>query len=871
MDKFEKYQLPNGMQVLLVESHKSPVVSAQVWVNTGSVDERKGQEGITHFIEHLLFKQTRQFKVGEIATLVEGSGGQLNAYTSFDRTVFYVTIASQFSHIAIEILSDMILYPKFDPKDIDDERQVVIEEIHRAKDSPHSQSSDLLFSTLYFNHPYRHPILGYKHNIEKLTPHQIVRYYQNHYFPQNITLIITGDFDSTAIKPAIEKAFGPFKKQKEHKKSPKKKHFEPIQTSPRVRVQAASFEETHIHLAWKLPFFDHPDIPALEALSVILGQGDSSRFYQHLRLQNLYVNTVSCYTYTLQQECLFVISCELPKETIDSALDGLLEKLLFMDPPTLEELQKAITMIESEEYYCMETVDGLSEKYGFYETLLGDPHYVETFLRQIKSLTTEDLVRVAKTYLTPQKLALCMMSKKTNTAKLEAKLQEWLKIYGIGYEILQQAPIPQNILPTPYHQKTPQKARIEEVHLDSGARLYLYKSSQTPTVSMDLGFAHTGLLAEPKKLQGLSYLVKRAWPSDTSHYTESALKGELDQLATVLQAFSGKNTLGLHLTTLSSSLRKAFALLKDVLQNPLFSENVIEREKIAMQKKRDKRNDNPPKIAIRTFEQTLFAGHPYNRDPLGTQESLGLITYKDVISYWKNTLQAQNMVISVVGDFDSAWLQDQIKLIEEQFPLKMASSNPHPILLEPLKTSQKVFKQSDKAQSSIILGYRGLNLKSKYRFAIQVLEAILSGQGGRLFLELRDKASLAYTVVPVSLTGPYAGFFAIYIGCLPEKSQKAIAMMKAEIHKLCEKHVLTDELERAKKHLIGRYNIALQKNASLSSAIFFREVYGISHQEIFDYAQHIQGVTSDHLLALSQEIFTQKEVLVLYGPVKPWK
>ena len=193
--------------MLLIESHKSPVVSAQVWVKTGSVDEQKGQEGITHFIEHLLFKETDKFQVGEVATLIEAAGGSLNAYTSFDHTVFHVTIASHYTQIAFDALSQMIIFPKFNAKSIDDERQVVIEEIKRAKDSPHSRSSDLLFSTLYPKHPYGHPILGYEENIKRFTPEQIIKYYQDHYFPQNMTLVMSGDFQSSQIKPSIQKFF----------------------------------------------------------------------------------------------------------------------------------------------------------------------------------------------------------------------------------------------------------------------------------------------------------------------------------------------------------------------------------------------------------------------------------------------------------------------------------------------------------------------------------------------------------------------------------------------------------------------------------------------------------------------------------------
>ena len=180
---------------------------------------QKGQEGITHFIEHLLFKETDKYQVGEVANLIEAAGGTLNAYTSFDHTVFHVTIASHYIQIAFDALSQMIVFPSFNAKSIDDERQVVIEEIKRAKDSPHSQSADLLFSKLYPKHPYGHPILGYEENIKRFTPEQIKKYYQDHYFPQNITLIISGDFQSSQIKPFIHHYFNTLKEHSTQQKN----------------------------------------------------------------------------------------------------------------------------------------------------------------------------------------------------------------------------------------------------------------------------------------------------------------------------------------------------------------------------------------------------------------------------------------------------------------------------------------------------------------------------------------------------------------------------------------------------------------------------------------------------------------------------
>ena len=850
------------MDVLLIESHKSPVVSLQVWVKTGSVDEKKGQEGITHFIEHLLFKETDKFKLGEIATLIEGAGGQLNAYTSFDRTVFHITIASHYTQIAFEALSQMIVFPRFKPESIDDERQVVIEEIKRAKDSPHSQSADLLFSTLYPKHPYGHPILGYEENIKNFSPEQIIEYYQNHYFPENITLVISGDFQISQIKPSINKYFNFLKKHKSIQKS-----THPFQKTKHFGIKKTSFQETHLHLAWRLSSF-RDDLPALDAFSVMIGQGHSSRLYRKLRLQNLYVDSVSSYTYVLRDSGIFIISCELSEDKIDITLDNLAKELLsfFTEIPPVKELQKAITMIESDQYYEMETVDGLSEKYGFYEMLWNDPHYWKTYLNQLKHLKVEDLIHVVKKHLSPQNISLCVTTKKTSQEKLKNKLEEWVKHYE--KEIF----LPCYKTDTSELKKIPQKTEpdIKEVALPLGARMYLYKSSQTPTVSLDLGFEGGGNIVEPDALIGISELVRRSWLSGTSNYTESLLKERLDELASFLSAFCGKHTLGLSLVTLSSSLKKSLILLEDVLKSPLFLTEVIEREKIAMKKKLIKRRDSPSNMTIRSFKELIFKNHPYATDPLGTDQSLTLITQEDLLSYWRKVMNPQKMVVSIVGNFDFEEIKETFANLIESLSFSKSSDTSYPSL-KPLTQGTSFFcEMKDKAQSSIVLGYRGFTFKSKNRFTLEVLEAILSGQSGRLFLELRDKASLAYTVTPFSLTGKEGGFFAIYIACQPDKGQLAIDMMKTEIQKLCTHLIPKDELERAKRYLIGHHNIALQKNSSLSSAIFFREIYNISYKEIFNYGNHIDAVTSEQILDLAQELFHQPEVIVTYGPSKPW-
>lgn len=229
----KKFQLKNGLKVLLIESHKSPVVSVQMWVKTGSADEVKKEEGLSHFIEHLVFKGTEKFKVGEIAAIVEGSGGELNAYTSFDQTVFYVTISKKFANVGLDVVSQMMGFPTFDSTEIDNEREVVIEEIKRGEDSPQRQIGQLLFSTAYKKHAYKVPVIGYADNIRKVSTKKIKNYFESRYVPRNMFLVVSGDFKSAEMKKEVESYFGTFKDFKVKKV---KRVKEPVQTKPSITI-----------------------------------------------------------------------------------------------------------------------------------------------------------------------------------------------------------------------------------------------------------------------------------------------------------------------------------------------------------------------------------------------------------------------------------------------------------------------------------------------------------------------------------------------------------------------------------------------------------------------------------------------------------
>ncbi|RME15034.1 MAG: insulinase family protein, partial [Bdellovibrio sp.] len=288
---YKKFQLKNGLKVLLIQSSKSPVVSVQMWVKTGSADERRVEAGVSHFIEHLLFKGTRKYGVGEIAAAVEGSGGMINAYTSLDETVFYVTLSKDFLETGFDIISEMMGFPLFDPDEVDREREVVIEEIKRGQDNPHRQANRLLFSTLYRKHPYKEPVIGYENVIRKISVRKIKEYFNTHYVPSNMTLLVVGDFQGP-IKKQIEKYF--LKISKRTKKLPSRVK-EPVITRPRVKVKKSSFKDSLLNMAWPTPKAQHKDIPVREVLSVLLGQGASSRLMKAQKKKKPLANYSSAY------------------------------------------------------------------------------------------------------------------------------------------------------------------------------------------------------------------------------------------------------------------------------------------------------------------------------------------------------------------------------------------------------------------------------------------------------------------------------------------------------------------------------------------------------------------------------------------------
>lgn len=864
--KYKKIQLKNGLNVLFIESHKSPVISVQMWVRTGSADESPKERGISHFIEHLVFKGTPSFKVGEIAQTVEGCGGELNAYTSFDQTVYYVTMPSSETPTALKVIREMTSCPIFDKIEVDNEREVVIEEIKRGLDSPGRVASQLLFSTVYKKHPYGIPVIGYEKIIKKVPIKTLRSYFEGRYHPKNMFLVVTGNLNSKELLQELKH----FEAQLPPKFRSVKRPKEPKQKTPRIKVQKTTFQDNFFHIGFRAPNTKHKDVPALEALAMILGQGDSSRLVHRLRIEKHLANTIGSSLFASADDGLFLISGTFKQENFKPLIDEVINSLLEARSSLAlaEELAKVKVNIESEQYFALETVDGLSRSLGSWEFAFKDPSHFEKYLQQIQKLTVEDVVRVARKWLTPETLTFVALTKETVATKkiftaALSDLKNQIKREPSLTSVLRQKRKRGNAKGLKKITLQANATQTEQLTLPSGATLLLRRITETPLISAKAAFGG-GLRAERPDRRSVVELLSRTWIGDVGGMKEPEVYHFFESRAAGIGAFSGRNSIGLHSDFLSPFEKDCGELWAKILTQPSFQESMLNREKSVLTHQIQSRNDKGAQRAILKLQEILFQGHPYQFDLLGTEESVSLVKPNDLQDYWRRVATPENLVIAVSGHIDPGYWKELLQRELEKLP-KGERFN-RAFTARPPKEATTHHQVLNREQTHIAIGFPGLSLKNPDRYTLQIIDSLLSGQGGRLFIELRDKNSLAYSVGPIHMEGLETGYFGAYIGCSPEKTEKAIEMLINEFQRLIDEPVSNEELAKARRYIVGRHHIEMQRTSHVNSLILFDALYGLDINEAFELEKKYSSITAKDIQRVAKEILSQPPVICTVGP-----
>ncbi|MFO1477067.1 MAG: pitrilysin family protein [Verrucomicrobiota bacterium] len=811
--------LENGLTIIVREDHSAPVVSAQAWCMTGSIHEGPWLgAGLSHVLEHMLFKGTTTRAGSRIDQEVQEAGGYMNAYTSFDRTVYHIDVPNTGARVAIDILSDIMQNATLPDAELAKEMDVIRREMDMGQDDPGRRSGRRLFESAYTKSPYRFTIIGYLDIFNELKPDDIRGYYREKYAPNNIFYVVAGDVKNEEVVAQIKASHGAARARP---LSSNALAAEPRQAAPREIVEESSVELGHVHFAWHIPDIRHPDVPVLDVLASLLGQGRSSRLYREVRENRGLVHHIDAWTYSPGNPGLFGISAILDGEQYAAGRDAALEELEKMksSPVPQSELDKAIKQFVAGTLASRKTMQGQAQDLGGSWLAANDLNFSERYLAAIRKVTPEDLQRVARHYLTPENRT----------------------IYAL--------------VPNGHAPKAATDARaagehpIHKFELSNGLRVLVKEDHRLPFVEFRAVF-RGGVLAESPDNNGITQLMGKMLLKGTATRSAEQIAREIESVGGSLDSYGGNNSFGVNAEVLSGDFEVGLTLLADVLLNPTFPARELEREREVQIAGIRAQQDQLLKSASNLMKRTLFQGTGYGLDPLGTESSVSKIQAADLAGFHRGFTVPNNCVLAVFGDVQPEKLRADLERI---FAGWKPGTLPAPAAAAPAGKPGKVEELRDKKQAVLVLGFPATTMYDADRYALDLIQETCSDLGSRLFLRIREELGLAYYVGAQNFSGVQPGCFSFYVGTMPEKAELVRQELMREAALLREEGVTDAELRRAKAKMLGQKKIARQDLGTLAMTAALDEVYGLGFAHIDAEDALYEAVTQEQVKAVAKK------------------
>ncbi len=828
--------LENGLTIIVREDHSAPVVSAQAWCMAGSVHEGRWLgAGLSHVLEHMLFKGTTTRPGSRIDQEVQEAGGYMNAYTSFDRTVYHIDVPNTGATTAIDILCDIMQHASLPPDELAKEMDVIRREMDMGQDDPGRRASRRLFEVAFTRSPYRFTIIGYPDIFNEIKADDIRSYYTEKYAPNNVFYVVTGDIQADTVVAQIRTAYA---QAKARSLPAVVLPAEPRQTAAREIIEEAKIELGHLHFAWHIPEVRHHDIPLLDVLSVLLGNGRSSRLYQQVREIKGVAHQVDAWTYNPGLTGLFGISAVIDGEQFIPTSEAILTEVdRVKTTVTAEEVNKAVKQFVSATLSTRKTMEGQAQNLGGNWMAAGDLNFSERYLAAVKNATPAEIQRVARHYLTPENRTL--------------------------YALL-----PEGTAPKPAAQtETNTDRAIEKFVLPNGLTLLVKEDHRLPFVEFRSLF-QGGVLAETTTNNGITQLLSRLLLKGTQRRTAEGLATEIESIGGSIDSYGGNQSFGVNVEVMSSDFGVGMDLLADVLLNPTFPAEALEREREVQIAGIHALKDELLKSASLAMRKVIFGEATYGLDPLGTEAVVQRITPDDLREYHRQLARPNNCVLAIYGDVTAA----AIRAAVDKYFAAWAPSAGRPVFATQnvaLKGFQRVRETRDKKQAVLVVGFPGTTMSSDDRFALELIQESCSDLGSRLFLRIREELGLAYYVGAQNFAGVVPGYFAFYTGTEPAKAEQVEQELLREAMLLRNEGLTAEELKRAKAKIIGQKKISRQDLGHLASATALDELYGLGYgRSELDDAKY-EAVTLEQIKRVAQKYLkTDALVVALVAPEK---
>lgn len=822
-------KLPNGLTVLIKEDKRFPLVSLRLYVHAGSGYETDEDAGISHILEHMVFKGTEKRDRVGIAADVEATGGYLNAATSFDYTMYLTDMTGEHWNTGLDVLKDMAMHPTLDPKELEAEKNVIVSELKRNEDNPSSRVFMMYQKAAFEGTAYRNPIIGFEETIRGMTSERIRAYIDRYYQPQSMLLTICGNVDTEeALKEAVAQ-FGNLK------------NTHPVELVEPVHLESKGFTVVQDSGPWKkvtlavgLPAAPMLDASSaqLDVLADILGGDSASRLYRTYYYDKQLVDSIGVYNYGMERAGMFYIYATLDADKLLPFWETLVRDLAGLSHTTFsdEELNRAKLNLETAHFRSQETVAGLASslsRFQFFDNgLQGEANY----LRLVRDTDQKVLQGLIRENFRPENLCLSILL--PNDAKLPAEAEDfpaWAK-KTLEAQWQPEKNAAQDSAKTG-------AAQPEIVDLGAGRKVILLHDDTLPFTSANLLFyGGDSLLAE--KDQGLAAFTASLLTSGTKSLSATAMEEFQSDRASSLSAWSGKQSFGLSVYGPSRFTGDMFGLMHDVIAQPAMKEEEAARARKDQIAEITTAEEKAFGLVRRRMYPFLFGSHPYGYLSQGEAARVAEFTAKDGIDFWKDQ-SAYPWVLSVCGDFD----RDAVLSAAAKLPV-------------PGKRSQEILppqwnavhdldlELKERNQAHLFMAFPTVGMGHEDEAGLDLLQSVLDGQSGLLFRDLRDVHGLGYTVTAFNWKSQKAGMLVFYIGTEPEKMEEAEMGFRRIIGDLHDKPVDDGDISRGKSQLNGDYYRSLQTVLARSSEAATLSLLGQpldASRKLVDNAQHISA------------------------------
>ncbi len=822
--------LDNGLSIIIREDHSAPVVSAQAWCKAGSINEGRWLgAGISHVLEHMLFKGTSTRPGSRIDQEVQEAGGYMNAYTSFDRTVYWINVPNTGGKVAIDILCDIMQNAALPADELEKEKQVILREMDMNQDDPGQRSARRLFETAYTRSPYRFTIIGYPDIYNRVTREDVHAYYSEKYVANNVFFVVVGDIKAQEVEDQIRASYA---KAKLHALSPFVLPEEPKQIAPREVIEEAAVELAHFHYSWHIPDLRHPDIPLLDVLATVLGNGRSSRLFQEIRDRRGLVSSIDAWTYTPGNPGLFGISGVTDADKLPMAQAAILAEIerLKTVPISPAELSKAVKQFTAATLSNRKTMQGQAQDLGFGWMAANDLNFSARYLEAVKRATPADLQRVAFEYFAAENRTMYML-------------------------------VPQGAAPRTVHTVEHVAEHAIQKHvLPNGLTVLVKEDHRLPFVEIRTALKG-GVLCETLANNGASLLMAKLLLKGTRTRNADEISREIESLGGHIDTFGGNNSFGVTAEVLSGDFEVGLEMVADVLLQPTFPAEHVEREREVQLAQVRAQKDDLLATAFRMMRRGMFGDRAYGLNAQGTENSISAITIDTICKFHERLTRPNNCVLAIYGDIHvdqalaaaqkhfSGWGKGGEQFVHESTP-PVGGGPKH--LLDP----------RDKKQAVMALGFPGLSMHDPQRYALELLQEACSDLGSRLFMRIRDNLGLAYYIGAQNFLGLTSGYFAFYVGTEPSKVELVEAEMLKECELLRSSWLTAEELARAKAKVIGQKKIARQDLGHLAMTTALDELYGIGYQHLDREDKLYDAVTLEQTRDVARRCLSSDSIVV---------